>query len=671
MSYPWHVLNAQKDPYSQVPAFGDHGPVTVSSNQFVARTPDHYRRRTSPYKIARPNRNFPDTSEVQGQKPDSPRAPFLQDLPAHDYILPQGGPLNFTIAEIIVILPHWFRNGDLVVRFMNNGMSAGVHFLILDSHRQLNLPTEIQRERARGHISDAYRKTMRKIYPTWTKAKHVAPLGWNDRDLSVSHIVLDVMRKPGLSPVPSVVFKTLADELKKLPEGNDAGDLTRALTFAMNNQKDGGLGNQVDYLFPDDLHAILDRIGRTQLNLEQTDPYIIARYCNKLWEGRQERYEKQANMRKQQQGAEICRGVQIVIQQDQYQITQPPLPSDFQIQVDPQQAQNPFQTTKTEPSGSRIIQHGQHGRSQAFLQANLHTPTSMPTTPGISNGTGKPPVSMGVLVPEQNNIQEHRFPYGNPTRSDPEDIDLRMTAAITEWLAEHDRNAKEVAQQERINAITPFESLKIVSETQPGGQVEEDFEMMPEWQYNDIPEHEILAIVPQHGFFPPVPDVCRIQELDQAKEHRAAPHPTTHGNQLSTMEDMDAMLAPYQFPGKIGLLTPPKDNYPDDETRATSVIDLPEAGSTPAIDLAEPENDCWEPILENAPVLNNVTIAPSAERLVDRAEGDDLTDTSDLARAVRWARTLTVFGEDFVMGDLDIVIKAMNSSPEYIQILEV
>ncbi|KAI8941520.1 hypothetical protein NX059_002735 [Plenodomus lindquistii] len=192
--------------------------------------------------------------------------------------MPKGGPLNFSIVESISILPNWFRNRDVAYRFITNGILAGIHFFILDEYRKLDLANNAKCIRAREHISEDYRRLMRKTDPSWTKAKHRAPPGWNKSSLSVDHIVPEGVGENGwVHPLP-IPFMKLADNLKKLPEGTNSGDLTRALRFALDEQKDHATGNAVDLLFPDDLHVILDRIGRTPILLEHTDPYIIAWY---------------------------------------------------------------------------------------------------------------------------------------------------------------------------------------------------------------------------------------------------------------------------------------------------------------------------------------------------------------------------------------------------------
>lgn len=210
-----------------------------------------------------------------------PSASFIRDLPSHDYLLPPGGPLNFTLVEIISILPNWFRNGDMAIRFLNNHISASIHLAILQEHRELGITTEFEKARAREAIAYAYRKTMRSADPTWTKAKHTIPSNWNDGFMSVNAFLPDAARETSYLPPPSIAFKQLLVGVKKLPQGADAGDLTRALEYARYNTKFDSDGQTYELVFPDDIQMILNHIGCTYITMEHTDRYIVRRYADK------------------------------------------------------------------------------------------------------------------------------------------------------------------------------------------------------------------------------------------------------------------------------------------------------------------------------------------------------------------------------------------------------
>ena len=196
---------------------------------------------------------------------------FLRDLPAHCYTLPFVT-LNFTIVEIIALLPNWFKNKVIAARFMNNDLTANVHFMVLKEYRDLQFETEHEGDKVRKTLTDEYRKMMRKTFPSWTKLKHTPPFGWDPMSLAVDDFVPDDLRFEGYRRPASIPFRDLMIGVKKLPEDTDAGDLTRALQFAMNSPQ--------NYMFPDDLPKLLEHLGRTQITIAHTDRSIVRRYVD-------------------------------------------------------------------------------------------------------------------------------------------------------------------------------------------------------------------------------------------------------------------------------------------------------------------------------------------------------------------------------------------------------
>jgi hypothetical protein len=205
-----------------------------------------------------------------------PRAGFFYKMGQYDYIMPDGPALNFTIADILVILPHWYKNLQICQRFQNNGLNSSVHMAILQEHRDIALEgTEISR--AKDAISDQYRKTMRMVEPKWRKTTHKAPGNWDPNALAVNQFVPHSAREEDHIALASISFSSMIHGISKLPQGSDAGDLTRALSFALLYQKPGRNGEAEEYLFPDDLHDILEHVGYTIITDSHTDRAIIGR----------------------------------------------------------------------------------------------------------------------------------------------------------------------------------------------------------------------------------------------------------------------------------------------------------------------------------------------------------------------------------------------------------
>lgn len=221
------------------------------------------------------HQHLPVRSTISGavaqQHPNSANI-FLRDLPSHCYVLPRVT-LNFTIVEILVFFPHWFKNKAICERLMNNDLTAQVHFMIMDEHRNLQLDDAHQQDRARGVLTGSYRKTMRSVFPGWTKAKHAAPVDWDPMSIAIGGFVPDDASLSGFRGPPAIPFRDLMRGVKKAPEGAHTGDLTRALMFALSVPE--------TFMFPDDLANILVHVGRTQVTLAHTDRAIVRQYVER------------------------------------------------------------------------------------------------------------------------------------------------------------------------------------------------------------------------------------------------------------------------------------------------------------------------------------------------------------------------------------------------------
>jgi hypothetical protein len=206
---------------------------------------------------------------------------YLNGFPSYAYIMPSGPALNFTMVDIIVILPNWFSNQQIMDRFMNNGLTPIVHVAILQEHHAMDSMSLDAIAKLREGCSDEYRRVMRTMNSSWKRAAHTVPATWDKQNISINHFLPDVARHLNYIAPKAIPFKDLIVGIKKLPEGEDAGDLTRALEFALHNQKIDANGSMVDYMFPDDIHAILKHIGPTILTNDHYDMVTRFRYDKK------------------------------------------------------------------------------------------------------------------------------------------------------------------------------------------------------------------------------------------------------------------------------------------------------------------------------------------------------------------------------------------------------
>ncbi|KAH7072100.1 hypothetical protein BKA63DRAFT_418237 [Paraphoma chrysanthemicola] len=209
---------------------------------------------------------------------DQSRAAFIAEAPDYAYPISLDDPaLHFTLVEALAITLKWFWNHQFAFRFMNNGLTSAVHLAILQEHRHLPF-SNAEAGRVKDNMSDRYRKTMRSCLGDWSKSTHKVPYDWNDADLLVNGFIPDAAKSSGWKAPDPVPFKDLYKDMKKLPAGEDAADLTRALDFAMKHQKDGPNNEKQEYMFPDDLHIILEIIGYTTITRNHCDAAIITRY---------------------------------------------------------------------------------------------------------------------------------------------------------------------------------------------------------------------------------------------------------------------------------------------------------------------------------------------------------------------------------------------------------
>jgi hypothetical protein len=210
-------------------------------------------------------------------KPTKHRTAALIQLPEHAYFMPHGPALNFTVVEILVILPNWFKNQFIAWRLINNGLNSAIHSQILQDHRIMDI-AEDNLPRFRDGVSDQYRRTMRMMNPMWTRGNHRIPGDWDRGNLSVNQFYPDAAVSSGYNPPAPIPFKALMASLKKLPQGPDAGDLTRALGFATSKPKSSDFPGAKDWMFPDDIHIILNHIGYSTITNDHVDGAAFLRY---------------------------------------------------------------------------------------------------------------------------------------------------------------------------------------------------------------------------------------------------------------------------------------------------------------------------------------------------------------------------------------------------------
>lgn len=116
-------------------------------------------------------------------------------------------------------------------------------------------------------------KTMHKGgYPHWTIKKHGF---WHDnRKDSWDEDTLDVgnLRTMPKGPAGTVSFRKLGENVRMMPEGDDALDLTRMVQYCMQNTKE-------EWRYPKDYEELLDLLGGpAKVEKENTDGAVFERW---------------------------------------------------------------------------------------------------------------------------------------------------------------------------------------------------------------------------------------------------------------------------------------------------------------------------------------------------------------------------------------------------------
>ncbi|KAF2998930.1 hypothetical protein E8E13_006290 [Curvularia kusanoi] len=177
---------------------------------------------------------------------------------------------NMTAAEILAFLPNSIDCADVVYRLISNGGSRKSVHAIINTHR--NFDTEW----SANCCGEAMYKTMEKAgYVNWTITKHNQWHGemksaWNGLNLDVGGL-----RTASDDSEESISFSRLAENVRTMPEGDDALDLTRMVTHCIQHAEEG-------WLYPRDYEELLNQIGGpVRASDANTDSHVFRRWENK------------------------------------------------------------------------------------------------------------------------------------------------------------------------------------------------------------------------------------------------------------------------------------------------------------------------------------------------------------------------------------------------------
>ncbi|KAF1927021.1 uncharacterized protein M421DRAFT_93591 [Didymella exigua CBS 183.55] len=178
---------------------------------------------------------------------------------------------NMTIAEILAFFPNSINCVDVIYRMISNGGTRKAIHAIINTFR------DFEADWSANCCGEAMYKTMdRAGYIDWTITKH--DLWHESRKASWDANRLDVgeLRVAALGvPVGNVSFRGLAENVRTMPEGDDALDLTRMVQYCVQNSEDG-------WEYPKDYEELLELLGGpTEVREPNVDGAVFRRWENR------------------------------------------------------------------------------------------------------------------------------------------------------------------------------------------------------------------------------------------------------------------------------------------------------------------------------------------------------------------------------------------------------
>ena len=156
---------------------------------------------------------------------------------------------NMTAVELLAFLPNSVRCAEIVYRFISNGGTRHALWAIVNTYRDFPRPWDV-------NVCGVYiYKAMRGAgYDEWTVKKHgkwhdAVKDSWNERNMNVGDF-----RVPGDKGAASIPFKSLAVDVRSMPQGDAALDLTRMVQHCVQNPDE-------KWMYPQDYEQLLSRLG--------------------------------------------------------------------------------------------------------------------------------------------------------------------------------------------------------------------------------------------------------------------------------------------------------------------------------------------------------------------------------------------------------------------------
>jgi hypothetical protein len=208
---------------------------------------------------AQPN----STPETSTPKLEYRNYNFGAAAPSRNLLFPSSA--NITAVELLTFLPNCVHSASVIYRFCSNGAKPNVINTIINMQRDLEV--EWGQNKCRQAMYEAMDKSG---YKGWKFKQHdkyheEKKDSWNEDGLGVGGFLTPGQVRGGETPAPDVPFRSLAVDVRRMPQCDDALDLTRMVHHCV--EKPGE-----PWMYPRDWDALLGVVGGpVAQNKEHTD----------------------------------------------------------------------------------------------------------------------------------------------------------------------------------------------------------------------------------------------------------------------------------------------------------------------------------------------------------------------------------------------------------------
>jgi hypothetical protein len=177
---------------------------------------------------------------------------FGAAAPSRNLLFPSNA--NITAVELLTFLPNCVHSGSVIYRFCSNGAKPNVINTIINMQRDLEV--EWGQNKCRQAMYEAMDKSG---YKGWKFKQHdkyheEKKDSWDETDLGVGGFLTPGQVRGGETPAPDIPFRHLSVDVRRMPQGDDALDLTRMVRHCV--EKPGE-----PWMYPRDWDALLGVVG--------------------------------------------------------------------------------------------------------------------------------------------------------------------------------------------------------------------------------------------------------------------------------------------------------------------------------------------------------------------------------------------------------------------------